>query len=160
MVDPYDFYITPEEYDRALLKGISKDLLEVRIRTLAWDKERAINTSPNEHKRLDSDWIKLANQNGICYSTFKYRANELGWDLERAATQPLQDRSKQAQKLKEKNRKYPKKFKELALKNGISERTFHRRLKLGLSIEIAATRPIMTPREVGLLTKEKRQRGF
>ncbi|KZL93526.1 hypothetical protein [Clostridium magnum] len=160
MVNVYDFYITPEEYEMAEANGISKALLEVRIRRLAWNKEKAISISPSRHKRLGSDWIKLAQENGICYSTFKYRANELGWDLERAATQPLQDRKAQAKQAYEKSRKYPKEFKELAEKNGISERTFHRRLESGWDIETAATKPIMTPREVGLLTKEKRQKSL
>lgn len=130
--------------------------LEVRIRTLAWSKERAINTPPQEKKSL-SDWVKIAEQNGICYSTLRYRANRLGWDLERAATQPLQDRKAQAKYAYEQSRKYPLKYLELARKNGINEDTFRRWVRSGWDIELAATRPPMTGRECGLLTKEKRK---
>lgn len=158
-MDIYDFYITPEEYKKAAVNGVSKPLLEVRIRTLAWSKERAINTLPHDKKSL-ADWVKIAANHGICYSTLRYRANRLGWDLEMAATQPLQDRKIQAKRAYEKSRKYPKEFKELAEKNGISERTFHHRLESGWNIEKAATRPIMTPREVGLMTKEKQQKSL
>lgn len=158
-MNPYDFYITPEEYERAAVNGISKALIEVRIRRLAWSKDKAINTLPHSKKSL-SDWVEIAAENGICYSTLRYRANRLGWDLERAATQPLQDRSMQAKRAYERSRKYPKEYKEIALKNGISERTFHRRLKSGWDIEKAATRLPMTPREVGLMTKDKRQKGL
>lgn len=155
----YNFYITPEEYKKAAENGVSSFLLEVRIRTLSWEKSKAINTPPHIKKSL-KDWIKIAERHGICYSTLRYRANRLGWDLERAATQPLQDRSIQAKNAYEKLRKYPKEYKDLALKNGISERSFHRRLKSGWTIEDAATKPLMTPTEVGLMTKAKRQKGL
>lgn len=82
--------------------------------------------------------------------------NRLGWEPERAATQPLQDKAKQAREIAEKSRKYPEKYLRLAEKNGIKERTFHRRMKAGWEPEMAATRPPMTGRECGLLTKEKR----
>lgn len=159
MINIYNFYITPEEYKRAAENGISAFLLETRIRTLGWSKENAINTIPHEKKPL-KDWIEIAKEHGICYSTLRYRANRLGWDLERAATQPLQDRSIQARNAYEKSRKYPKEYKDLALKNGISERTFHRRVKSGWTLEAAAITPTMTSREIGLMTKEKRQRGL
>ncbi|GIM47011.1 hypothetical protein DNHGIG_25600 [Collibacillus ludicampi] len=154
----YDFYITPDEYEQAAKNGIRPALLEVRIRSLGWPKSKAINTPPHKKKRLSSNWIKLAEQNGICYSTFKHRVNQLGWDPERAATQPLQDRRAQAKYAYERSRKYPAQYLELARQNGINERTFHRRIKSGWDIEKAATRPPMTGRECGLLTKEKREK--
>jgi hypothetical protein len=152
----YQFYITPEEYEKAAQKGIRPALLEVRIRSLAWDKERALNEPPQKKKILPPHLIKLAEQNGICYRTFLWRVNTLCWEPERAATQPLQDRVAQAKRAYEKSRKYPKELHQLALKNGIKERTFHRRMKSGWKPEIAATRPPMTLREIGLMTKEKR----
>ena len=151
------FYITPEEYARAAVNGVSAQLLDVRIRSLAWEKERAIKTPPHDKRRLPKEWIARAKQNGICYSTYKYRVNVLGWDLERAATQPLQDRKAQARDAYEHSRKYPAEMKELAIQNGIPERTFHRRMRVGWDALEAATRPIMTPMECGLMTKEKRR---
>ena len=109
------FYITPEEYDEASKHGISGPLLEVRVRSLAWRKDRAINTPPHI-KHSIKDWVDLAAENGICYSTLRYRANRLGWDLERAATQPLQDRKEQAKLAHENSRVYPKWIIELAKK--------------------------------------------
>lgn len=156
----YDFYITPEEYKMAEQNGITHARLEVRVRSFAWPKKKAISTPPAKKKKLGNDWVKLAKGNGICYSTFKYRSNELGWDKKRAATQPLQDRKLQAKRAYEKSRKYPKEFRDLALKNGIKERTFERRVKAGWDIKIAATRPAMTSREIGLLTKDKCQRSL
>jgi uncharacterized protein YjcR len=151
----YDFYITPDEYEIAVKNGIGNKLLEARVRVLAWDKEKAI-TAPPHNKKPVKDWVEIAEKHGICYSTLRYRMNRLGWEPERAATQPLQDRAKQAREIAEKSRKYPEKYLRLAEKNGIKERTFHRRMKEGWEPDIAATRPAMTRSEIGLLTKEKR----
>lgn len=156
MINIYDFYITPEEYDIAEKNGIRKPLLEVRIRSLGWSKKRAMNEKPLVFNRLPKEWVEIAESNGICYSTFKYRVNVLKMDIEIAATKPLQDRKKQAKEAYEASRKYPKYYKDLALRNGIAERTFHRRLESGWSLEDAANKPIMTSREIGLLTKDKR----
>ncbi|WP_213517470.1 hypothetical protein [Paenibacillus montaniterrae] len=159
-MNPYDYYIAPEDYEQAEAIGIRPALLEVRIRRLAWSKEKALRTPPHQKRSLGKDWIALAEQNGICYSTFRYRVNRLGWSKERAATQPLQDRSAQAARAHEFSRKYPVEYLRLATKNGISERTFHRRVKSGWSLDEASTRKPMTSREIGLLTKEKRERNF
>lgn len=130
----YEFYITPTEYEIAEKNGISKQCLEVRIRSLGWSKFRALNEKPLKFNRLPKEWI----------------------DIEIAATKPLQNKSSQAKKAYEASRKYPKEYKDLALKNGISERTFHRRLKSGWDLITASTKPPMTSREIGLLTKDKR----
>ena len=156
MKNIYDFYIAPAEYDLAEKNGISKQCLEVRIRNLGWTKFRALNEKPLKFNRLPKEWIDIARKNGICYSTFKYRVNILKLNIEIAATKPLQDRKLQAKKACEASRKYPKEYKDLALKNGISERTFHKRLESGWDLINASTKPLMTNREIGLLTKEKR----
>ena len=52
MRNVYDFYITPEEYKRAAENGISKQCLEVRIRSLGWTKFRALNEKPLKFNRL------------------------------------------------------------------------------------------------------------
>ncbi|MFB9330051.1 hypothetical protein ACFFSY_29260 [Paenibacillus aurantiacus] len=154
-MNSHDYYITPAEYEAAALIGIRPALLEVRIRTLAWSKQRAMTTPPHKKKPL-KDWVEVAEANGICYSTLRYRANRLGWDIERAATQPLQDRKAQAKRAYEASRKYPVEFYRLAVQNGIEERTFHRRMKNGWDPHTAATRAPITPRECGLMTKAKR----
>lgn len=149
------FYITPEEYEAAERNGVSPALLEVRIRSLAWSKDRAINTVPHKKNPL-RDWVEVAEKNGICYSTLRYRANQLGWDIERAATQPLQDRKAQADIAREGCRRYPKEILELIKRNGINYDTFrHRMSQSGWDMEKAATTPTLTRREIGLLTKAK-----
>ena len=39
MINPYDYYITDEEYAIAEKNGISKDTLNFRIRRMGWDNE-------------------------------------------------------------------------------------------------------------------------
>lgn len=153
----YDYYISPEEYDAAKENGVSQVLLEQRIRRLAWSKAIAINTPPQKKRPL-KDWIDIAENNGICYSTLRYRMNRLGWDPVRAATQPLQDRKKQAVIAHERSRRYPKKITDLLEENDISYDCFRYRVKAGWDMYEAATKPKMTPREIGLMTKEKRGR--
>lgn len=81
----------------------------------------------------------------------------MNWDYERACTQPLQDKSKQAKKAREASRRYPKEILDLIQANGINYDTFRRRVnKSGWDMHKAATTPTMTPREIGLLTKNKR----
>lgn len=155
----YDFYITPDEYAAAQDNGISPVLLEQRIRLLAWPKSKAIITPPHKKNPI-KDWVKIAERNGICYSTLRYRINRLGWDPERAATQPLQDRKKQAKKAHESSRKYPKEITDLLAKHNIPYDTFRHRIKAGWDMYEAATKPKMTRREIGLMTKEQRSKEF
>lgn len=151
----YDFYITPEEYEKAKAHGVSPTLLEQRVRFLAWEKEKAVVTPPIPKKSL-KEWIALAEENGICYSTLRYRINRLGWEPERAATQSLQDRKKQAFMARESGRKYPKEIVALLEKNDIPYDCFRYRVRHGWDMYEAATKPRMTPSEVGLMTKHKR----
>ncbi len=158
-VNVYDYYITPDEYDIAKENGISPVLLEQRIRLLAWPKSKALTTPPHKKNPI-KDWVEIAEANGICYSTLRYRINRLGWDPQRAATQPLQDRKKQAKKAHEASRKYPKEITDLLVHNNIPYHTFRHRVKAGWDMYEAATKPKMSPREIGLLTKEQRSKEF
>lgn len=91
----YDYYITPEEYERAASYGVDGFTLERRVRLLGWKKERAI-TTPIRKITNRKHWVKIAEANGIKYHTFMTRVNTWGWDMERAATEPIQDRCKAA----------------------------------------------------------------
>ncbi|WP_274362718.1 hypothetical protein [Paenibacillus thermotolerans] len=159
-MNPYDFYITPEEFEQAAKNGISQVIFYNRVRQLGWSKDKAMTTPPRKRASHNNRWVKIAERNGICYRTYTYRVNRLGWEPERAATQPLQDRKALAKVMHEATRKYPEHYKRLAEANGIKERTFHRRLSSGWDIERAATQPPMTSREIGLMTKDKRSRGL
>lgn len=159
----YEYYITPEEYEIAEANGISKKLLECRIRDRAWSKEKAINTPVNKsvRNRYSQEIKDLVKKNGISMRTFKSRVNLLGWDLITAATTPTMDKRKNIYKAIPKVRKYPKKFIEMARKNGIPDKCFYQRIERDKwSIERAATTPVMTASEIGKINKEKRGKIF
>lgn len=81
-------YITPDDYKRAEQNGVSAKLLNARIRTQKWDKERAINTPTRKYNTLPDEIKQLATENGISYKLLMNRISK-GWDPKRAATQPI-----------------------------------------------------------------------
>ena len=152
----YEFYITPEEYEIAIANGISANTLEARIRCYGWDKQRAI-TEPlrkKRHEDLPREVIERAAQNGINQSTLSSRVHLLGWDIEKACTKPLFDYSEHLANVNRSRAKYPKEMYELAKINGISDRTFRRRVKNGMKMLEAATKPPGARQEIALLGKE------
>ena len=84
---------------------------------------------------ITDEQYKIGIENGIKKSTIYRRVYQYGWDIEKAITVPVIDRE-------HRSRKYPKKYTDLALSNGICLVTFYSRLKKGWSFEEAATRPL------------------
>jgi hypothetical protein len=85
-------YITPEEYEAAAARGISRKTLELRVRTYGWPKERAVTELVQQ--RTDwSEWYAVAAENDITPLTFRTRIYR-GWSPERAATVPPRPRRK------------------------------------------------------------------
>jgi len=157
----YDFYISPEEYEEAAKIGITKKTLDKRIRYRGWDKEKAITTPPLIRKEYPEEILELAKRNGVCISTLRTRVNKLGWDMYKAATEPIEDKRITVSRAYSKNRKFPKKYIETARANGISDHAFYDRVtKYKWNLEDASTKPIMTSSEIGLMTKEKRQKSL
>ncbi|MCM3747432.1 hypothetical protein M3223_08700 [Paenibacillus pasadenensis] len=159
--NPYDFYITPEEYAQAAANGISGQTLEVRIRQHGWSKQRALTEPVNRrhYKHPAYDQFKdQAEQNGIPPRVFGVRLGN-GWAPERAATYPYRPRSLGNERIVEYGRarsKYPAELIERAAANGISRTTFICRVRdSGWDPEVAATRPLMTRAEISLLGKER-----
>lgn len=155
MNNPYDFYITPDEYLRAAEYGINYKIFTYRVRDLGWDKEKAMTTPVRKyHKR--SEFATHAKQNGICYSTFATRCNVYGWDPERAANEAVLDPKSNALRASEATRKLPHEYVELAKSNGISYAAFlHRVNYMKWDLDKAAKHPIMTPKERGKLGGKK-----
>ena len=141
-------YITPEEYDIAESNGIDNIMVNVRVRKLRWTIERAINTPikrQNPRGSMD-EYLKIAKSNGIGYRMFFQRVNVLKWDIEKAYTKPPQtkeEKIQQAIKCVQSRRKYPKKYVDMAAKNGIEYTTFRQRILHGWNMEDAATKPLV-----------------
>lgn len=81
-------YTTPEDYKLAEKNGIKRPTLERRIRTLGWDKQKAITTPPQKQTDL-SKWREIAKKNGINKGALRKRIMVYGWDPERAVTEPI-----------------------------------------------------------------------
>jgi len=153
----YQFYITPQEYAQAAEHGVSYALLTRRIRELAWPKELAIITPPR--KLTDRrEWAAVALQNGVSYKNFMNRVNARGWDEERAAVTPPEtpeQRKEHARRGMEANRVIPAEYLARADALGISRNALRYRIRRGMSLEEAVTRPRMTPQERGRQSSRK-----
>lgn len=158
MFNPYDFYITPEEFAQAEANGICKDTLIWRVRRQGWSKQRAL-TEPVQFQDRDKfsaiwdKWGKLAEENGVSRAVFRYRLRR-GWTKEKAATTPKIDQNEHMKRMCElsprtKRRKFSEKLVKLAEKNGIRYTTLQSRVKkLGWDPYTAATTPVMSLREI------------
>ncbi|MRB96461.1 hypothetical protein GH842_30980 [Bacillus thuringiensis] len=159
MRNPYDYYITPEEYEAAAKNGISNELLTCRIRNLGWDKEIAM-TKPSRYNANRWKNIKeIALKNGISHSTYTARIKK-GWRLIDAISKPPIDKY-QALKLAEqanskcKNKVLTDGQAEQAELKGISYSTARDRVKrLKWTVEEAITTPVLTRSECGKKAKE------
>lgn len=160
MANPYNIYITPDEYDAAAANGISANLLNQRVRAHGWDKARAISTPPRpivSRKR----WLDLAAQNGISYKTMYYRVRHMGWDWDRAATTPPLSRADVVERLTSGMERHDPEMLELANKNGIPLTTYRSRVRRnGWDPLRAATTPTMTWQEsmaLGAAARKKKE---
>lgn len=139
MINSYDFYITPEEYEIAAQNGIPRKQVERRIRKYGWDKKRAINT-PIRKRTKYSRWLPIVRENGIPEATFRTRVKKGKWDIERAATEPVIV-------VQIRNRKYSDEVYRALERNGISRQMFYRRISQGWALERAMTEKPYTTEE-------------
>lgn len=142
------YYITPEEYERAALNGISNRILEQRIRYYMWDRERAI-TEPVREKYNDKyEWSKykhIAKENGVSFASFSYRVKK-GWSkLEAATRKPLTQKEIVERAIASRKRVLTDEQIKIAESNGISYNTLLMRVKkCGWSKEEAISTPPLT----------------
>ncbi|NIA59465.1 nucleoside permease [Bacillus pacificus] len=83
---------------------------------------------------------EISESNGISYKTAYARIVDMGMSVEEAITTPLRPQ-------RGRNRKHGQ-WKETALENGIPERTFYNRLRLGWTYQNAATKPVRRKGEI------------
>ena len=91
---------------------------------------------------ITDEQYEIGIKNGIKKFTIYSRVYYYGWDIEKAITTPPTKREYKA-------RKYPKKYTDLALENGICLITFYARARKGWSLEDAATVKLLTNRKTG-----------
>lgn len=125
LLNPYDFYITDEDYAEAANNGISNDRLRQRVRMYGLCKQRALTTPPQIHKN-HSHMEEVLMAHNISIQQYRWRVNN-GWDEYRASTQPIQDekeKREQGLRIMELNRIHPQEILELAARNGINGNQF------------------------------------
>lgn len=125
-------WISEENLQKALNNGIGYHTLYSRIKG-GWTIKEAI-TIPVHEGVITKEERKIAESNGISYYTVYARINDHGMSVEEAITTPL--RTSRGRK-----RKHGQ-WSDIAQENGIPERTFYSRLKLGWGYEEAATKPV------------------
>ena len=104
MINPYDYYITDEEYEIAEKNGISKDTLNFRIRRMGWDKEKALTKPPRKYTNRIKQ-VEIAKANGISRATFYDRLAD-GRKVEDAYTVPVMNSKQILERMwKERDRK-------------------------------------------------------
>ncbi|HAF97519.1 hypothetical protein [Paenibacillus lactis] len=143
----YDYYITPAEYELAAQNGVSRELVNHRIRGLGWDKDRAVITSPRK-TTIHRKWLEIAAKNGISKRLYFKRVYR-GWSKQEAATKPVMSTKEIIKNLDNYRIKLfePEDIQEAA-RNGISYETFRKRVRdCGWTVEEAKTRPLYTPTE-------------
>ena len=91
---------------------------------------------------LLKEHYEIGMKNGLKKPTIYRRVFQYGWDINSAITIPAKSREYRS-------RKHPKKYTDLALKNGICLVTFYSRLKKGWSYEEASTiKPSISNRNI------------
>lgn len=143
----YDYYITPAEYEQAAENGVSRDLMNHRVRGLGWGKDRAIATPPRK-KSTHKEWLAIAAKNGISKRLYFKRVYR-GWSKQDAATKPVMSTKEIIKNLDNYRTKLfePEDIQEAA-RNGISYETFRKRVRdCGWTVEEAKTRRLYTPTE-------------
>ena len=81
--------ITEEDYIKAELNGIRRDVLERRVNVHKWSVQEAIEIPPPKNepfKHIWEKWKTIAKRNNVTRVLFYSRVRVQGWSAERAAT--------------------------------------------------------------------------
>jgi hypothetical protein len=86
-------YVSKKDYYTAKQNGISKEAVYNRMNLHGWTKDDAITKPIKQMIRiLEPQVIEIAKKNGVNRRAL-YQRIKLGWDLERATTEPVRPRN-------------------------------------------------------------------
>lgn len=149
MMNPYDYYITPEEYEIAAKNGICRSTLRSRVYDLCWDKEVAISKPPQRA----TEWRvvkEAALRNGITRAVFEHRRKR-GMGLVDSVTKPPMSREESINLANQRNGSYSLLTAEQIQTfrmNELKRSTVYTRIsKLKWKIEEAITTPALSSAE-------------
>lgn len=156
MFNPYDYYITPEEYEEAARNGLTRQHVNDRIRKLGWEKQKAITLELQKTFTDRTVIYALAKAHGITNKMVRKRLS-LGWSDMKAATAPPEDiesRNERARHMGLRKRKVPIEILDLALNNGISNHLYRVRIRRGWDLSLASTIP-PSPHNAAMILRKK-----
>ncbi|MFA2857602.1 hypothetical protein [Bacillus paranthracis] len=145
-----DFYLTPEDFERAAKNGISEETLRQRVYGYRWRKDRAIKEPVRKTNETGwKEYKEIAIAHGISARTYRKRRAK-GMTPFEAATTPLMSK-KEIQKLSLKIRQEKRSFTEEEIKiaesNGVNYQALLSRKKRHWDIEKAINTPLLTVEE-------------
>ncbi|PEB52475.1 hypothetical protein COO03_11880 [Bacillus sp. AFS098217] len=145
-----DFYLTPEDFERAASNGISEGTLKQRVYGYRWKKERAITEPVRETNETGwKEYKEIAAAHGISARTYRKR-REKGMTPSEAATTPLmsiQESQKLALQVRKENRPFTEEEIKTAESNGVNYHALLARKSRHWDIETAINTPLLTLEE-------------
>lgn len=132
-IDVWGTYVSPDEFEEALKRGICRTTVNTRIAN-GWKVRDAIVVPPIKKNEEYKQFKKVAISNGIKEDTFKRRVQR-GWALEDAANSPLVSKKESNIRAnKARKRVIPEAAVKEAAKNGICYSTLYSRLRCGMKM--------------------------
>lgn len=142
-------YLSPEDYEIAEKNGISRELAYSRFYDNHWDKERAITQPKRREQGLWKQWQAIAEEHGICQSTFYSRLN-VGLEPEEAATKTLGKNKSGGSK------HFSDEILQMAEANGITPRRLYSRVfECNWDLMTAVTTPLVSKAGARKYRKDK-----
>ena len=147
-------YVTPEDFETAKRNGIPEKLVKTRVYRDGWEINRAITKKVTS--KVYEPWERWKDKSVVCKMTFYSRLNTKSktvWTEEEAALTP-----KGAYPGGHRNAiKLTKEQKEIAKKNGLSNRVIrYRIMKMDMTIEQAINTDKISKSEAGKIAMAKR----
>jgi len=141
----YSYYITPVQYNLALINGISRRTLDQRVRGKGMKIDEACNKPLKTPKiPIDAELKKLLKLKGITSTIYRKRILDYSWSEEKALNTPIMTKEEIKATRDKSNRKVSLESYAIAAKNGISVRTVTQRLyTLNWGLEKAINTPII-----------------
>jgi len=151
----FRYYVTPNDYLLAELKGIPKNVVYARAFQYGWNIDRACS-EPLHHqfsKNITNTMIETLKAHNVSLDQFRKRVLQLGWDIERALTTPVMTKHETAIAGSNTRRKITEEQYITAELNNISRNTFTKRvLRSHWSIDKATNTPILNRHECAELS--------
>lgn len=111
-------------------------ILELGDELLRLTRPKPLDKSSPLYRQQFTKWLKIAEENGLPYTTFSSRVNK-GVPFEKAATTPINQRKKKVEKPKKHRNKLTEEQINIVEANGLDRRQVYWRIRQGWTVENA-----------------------